>query len=120
MLAWYLSRAEEELLQAGVPREMCRPLLGYDAVETFVSCLPCLAISTYKDLTLGCLQFNFGKPKVLEERVKRETVIPEPSYSIPIALTGRFVCPGPVSSTCNFAVQQPFDIYLCFLGKVHW
>lgn len=32
--------------------------------------------------------FNFGKPKVLEEKVKRETIIPEPSYSIPIALTG--------------------------------
>ncbi|KAL3139440.1 hypothetical protein ABBQ38_003770 [Trebouxia sp. C0009 RCD-2024] len=32
--------------------------------------------------------FNFGKPKALEEKVKRETVIPEPSYSIPIALTG--------------------------------
>ena len=44
---------------------------------------------SHKDPTLGhCMQFNFGKPKVLEEKVKRETVIPEPSYSIPIALTG--------------------------------
>ncbi|KAL3160611.1 hypothetical protein ABBQ32_010541 [Trebouxia sp. C0010 RCD-2024] len=32
--------------------------------------------------------FNFGKPKALEEKVKRETIIPEPSYSIPVALTG--------------------------------
>lgn len=34
------------------------------------------------------MQFNFGKPKAVEAKVKRETIIPEPSYSIPIALTG--------------------------------
>lgn len=50
---------------------------------------PFVATMSHKDPTLGhCMQFNFGKPKVLEEKVKRETVIPEPSYSIPIALTG--------------------------------
>lgn len=31
--------------------------------------------------------FNFGKPKA-PEKIARETVVPEPSYALPIALTG--------------------------------
>ena len=59
------------------------------------------------------MQFNFGKPKVLEERVKRETVIPEPSYSIPIALTGRFCLSWACQLHVQFSVQQEFLTSTC-------
>lgn len=59
-------------------------------------------------LWVYCMQFNFGKPKVLEERVKRETVVPEPSYSIPIALTGRLCLSWARQLHMQLSVQQSF------------
>lgn len=47
------------------------------------------------------MQFNFGK-KVVEQKVTRETVIPEPSYNLPIALAGKLV----------FILSVSFDVCL--------
>lgn len=50
-----------------------------------------LCLHTWHPCHSAKVQFNFGK-KVVEQRATRETVIPEPSYNLPIALAGNHVC----------------------------
>ena len=57
--------------------------------------------------TVGVVQFNFGKPKV-PGKVARETVIPEPSYSLPIALAGlRLSTPDEPGGLCRCYASLP-------------
>ncbi len=55
------------------------------------------------------VQFNFGKPKAPPAKIARETVIPEPSYSLPIGLAGMHLVTG--ESFEHFCVVQ------CLLSK---